>query len=157
MATKSITLPSAQLTVPANEENNRPFLTNQSDKTVTVKIEAEGQWNYGDPEKHGINKLVDADGNPEPNPEAKPKLRYPDIRPAALVALKDNKPVAHGKNQTIELKPGETVSFINNDQAGIYTDNKGSQTVKWKVVGASSSTSSSGQNSGGSGSQLNQR
>lgn len=156
MATKGITLPSGQLTVPANEENNRPFLTNQSDKTVTVKIEAEGQWNYGDPEKHGINKLVDADGNPEPNPEAKPKLRYPDIRPAALVALKDNKPVAHGKNQTIELKPGETVSFINNDQPGIYTDNKGSQTVKWKVVGASSSTSSSGQNSVPSGSQLNQ-
>lgn len=128
-----ITLPSDQLTVEAKEDKDLPALTNQSDKTITLKIHAEGQRNFGEASYYGINKFVDADGNPE-GKELEQYMHSRHIKPAALLALKHNQAVAHGKEQTIELKPGETVSFINNDIPGWYSDNKGSQTVKWSVV-----------------------
>jgi len=128
-----IALPTGEITVFANEEQNLPILTNESDKTITLKLEAEGLWNYGD--TWIFAKEVDANGNSE-NTGREPYVRFPHITPAALVAVKNDQAVASGKEQTVELKPGETVSFIHNDQPGVYADNRGTQTVKWSILSA---------------------
>ncbi|MEY3866634.1 MAG: hypothetical protein RLZZ338_525 [Cyanobacteriota bacterium] len=128
-----IALPTGEITVFANEETNLPILTNESDKTITLKLEAEGLWTYGDSQIFA--KEVDANGNSEKTGR-EPYVRFPHITPAALVAVKNDQAVASGKEQKVELKPGETVSFINNDQPGVYGDNHGSQTVKWSIFSA---------------------
>lgn len=128
-----IALPTGEITVFANEEKNLPILTNESDKTITLKLEAEGLWTYGDSQIFA--KEVDANGNSEKTGR-EPYVRFPHIVPAALVAVKNDQAVASGKEQKVELKPGETVSFINNDQPGVYGDNHGSQTVKWSIFSA---------------------
>lgn len=128
-----ISLPTGEITVFANEEKNLPILTNESDKTITLKLEAEGLWTYGDTQIFA--KEVDANGNSEQTGR-QPYVRFPHITPAALVAVKNDQAVASGKEQKVELKPGETLSFINNDQPGVYGDNHGTQTVKWSIFSA---------------------
>ena len=124
-------LPDGQLTVFANEEVNLPKLTNTLNKPVTLKVEASGQWNFGtDPNPANI---VDANGSArdrDQNGFLFP-MRYAGFKPSTLMALKNNQVVASGKSQTIALQPGETVSFIMNDQPGIYFDNTGSQVLKY--------------------------
>ncbi|XWK87981.1 MAG: hypothetical protein U7127_27980 [Phormidium sp.] len=128
-----IELPSGELTVEATEEKDLPTLMNESDKTITVKIEAEGKWNYGN--SWIFAKEVDANGNSETSGQ-EAKMRFSNIKPAALVTVKYDKAVGSGKEQNIQLKPGEVVSFINNDEPGYYFDNSGTQTVKWSIVSA---------------------
>lgn len=128
-----IELPSGELIVEATEEENLPTLINESDKTITLKIQAEGMWNYGD--TWIFAKQVDANGNWE-NSGQEQYMRFPNIKPAALVAVKNEQVLGSGKEQTIQLKPGEVVSFINNDERGYYFDNSGSQTVKWSILSA---------------------
>lgn len=128
-----IVLPSGEITVFANEEQDLPSLTNDTDKTIALKLQAEGLWTYGD--TWIFAKEVDADGNSE-NTGRQSFVRFPNIPPAALVALKNDQAVASGKEQTVELKPGESVSLINNDQQGVYADNSGTQTVKWSIASA---------------------
>jgi|LakMenEpi03Aug12_release.lakeMendotaPanAssembly.Ray.scaffolds.fasta_scaffold192664_2 hypothetical protein len=124
-------LPDGTLTVFANEEVNLPKLTNTLGKSVTLKLQASGQWNFGtDPNPANI---VDANGSTrdrDQNGFLFPML-FSGIKPSTLVALKNNQVVASGKSQTISLQPGETVSFIMNDQPGIYSDNTGSQILKY--------------------------
>ncbi|OCR00368.1 hypothetical protein BCD67_00710 [Oscillatoriales cyanobacterium USR001] len=127
---QTFVLPSGEFVVFANQEDNLPGLTNESDKKITLKIQAEGLWTYGDSDI--FSKQVDANGNTE-NPWRQPHLRFPNITPAALVAEKNGQALASGKEQMFELNPGESVSFINNDQPGVYGDNSGSQTVKWSI------------------------
>ncbi|MCL1466002.1 LecA/PA-IL family lectin [Argonema galeatum] len=131
MTKSSIKLPSGELTVFAKEEKNLPSLTNQSDKTITLKIQAEGKWSYGG--KDAFASQVDGDGNTAQTGR-NPYMRFPDVTPAALVAVIDGKPVGSGKEHTIEIPPGKTVSFINNDQPGVYGDNSGSLTIKWSIA-----------------------
>lgn len=128
-----IVLPSDEITVFAHEEQNLPSLTNESDKTITLKLQAEGLWNYGD--SWLFAQQVDANGNSE-NTGRQSYVRFPNIAPAALVCVKNDQPVASGKEQTVELKPGETVFLLNNDQPGVYADNSGTQTVKWSILSA---------------------
>lgn len=78
---------------------------------------------------------MDGDGNTAQTGR-NPYMHFPDITPSALVAVKNGQAVASGKEQTIELSPGEFVSFINNDQPGVYGDNSGTQTVKWSIASA---------------------
>jgi len=124
-------LPDGTLTVFANEEVNLPKLTNTLGKSVTLKVQASGQWNFGtDPNPANI---VDANGSTrdrDQNGFLFP-MRFSGIKPSTLVALKNNQVVASGKSQTISLQPGETVSFVMNDQPGIYSDNTGSQILKY--------------------------
>ena len=143
MAKTDILLPSGELTVHANEEKNLPSLTNASDKKIALKIQAEGLWTYGSHSTFG--KQVDANGNSEKTPYDG-NVRFPNLRPATLVAMKNNQPVASGKEQTIELTPGETISFINNDAPGIYGDNKGSLKVKWSIASVKSSNGTAASN-----------
>jgi plastocyanin len=128
-----IELPSGELIVEATEEQDLPTLMNESDKTITLKIEAQGLWNYGDTSIYA--KEVDANGNWESSGQ-EPKMRFSNIKPAALVTIKYDQAIGSGKEQTIQLKPGEVVSFINNDETGYYFDNSGTQTVKWSIVSA---------------------
>lgn len=124
-------LPDGTLTVFANEEVNLPKLTNTLGKSVTLKLQASGQWNFGtDPNPANS---VDADGSNrdrDQNGFLYP-MRFSGVKPSTLVALKNNQVVASGKSQTISLQPGETVSFVMNDQPGIYSDNTGSQILKY--------------------------
>jgi hypothetical protein len=124
-------LPDGTLTVFAKEEVNLPKLTNTLNKPVTLKLEATGQWNFGtDPNPANI---VDANGSAldrDQNGFLFP-MRFSGVKPSTLVALKNNQVVASGKSQTISLQPGETVSFIMNDQPGVYYDNTGSQLLKY--------------------------
>ncbi|MFB2895907.1 hypothetical protein ACE1CI_23605 [Aerosakkonemataceae cyanobacterium BLCC-F50] len=128
-----IELPSGELTVEATEEQDLPTLMNESDKTITLKIEAEGKWNYGN--SWIFAKEVDANGNAETSGQ-EAKMRFSKIKPAALVTVKYDQAIGSGKEQTIQMKPGEVVSFINNDETGYYFDNSGTQTVKWSIVSA---------------------
>lgn len=128
-----IELPTGELTVEATEEENLPTLMNESDKTITLKVQAEGLWNYGDTSIFA--KEVDANGNAETSGQ-EAKMRFSNIKPAALVTIKYDQAIGNGKEQTIQLKPGEVVSFINNDEPGYYFDNSGSQTVTWSIVSA---------------------
>ncbi|MGK7902499.1 MAG: hypothetical protein AB4352_13980 [Hormoscilla sp.] len=127
-----IELPRGSFTVRANAENNLPELTNKSERSLTIKILASGEWNYGS--RNIYAAYVTANGNGDA--AHKGKMKYPDIPPAALVVVQDGKAVAYGQNQTIKLEPEETVFFINNDRAGFYWDNSGSQTVTWEVLQA---------------------
>jgi hypothetical protein len=124
-------LPDGTLTVFANEEVNLPKLTNTLKKSVTLKLQASGQWNFGtDPNPANI---VDANGSTrdrDQNGNLFP-MRFSGFKPSTLMALKNNQVVASGKSQTISLQAGETVSFIMNDQPGIYRDNTGSQILKY--------------------------
>lgn len=129
-----ITLPTGELTVYANQEQDLPQLKNETDKTITLKLQAEGLWDYGDTEV--FVKKVDANGNSE-NSGREPYMRFPNITPAALVAIKNDQALASGKEQLVELQAGETVSLMNNDQPGVYGDNSGTQTVKWSIWSAS--------------------
>ena len=138
MTSSKITLPSGEITVFANEEKNLPKLTNNSDKTIKLKIKAEGKWSYGGQDTFA--NQVDGDGNTAQTGR-NPYMRFPDITPSALVAVKKGKAVASGKEQTIELSPGEFVSFINNDQPEVYSDNSGSLIIKWSIAGISSNGS----------------
>ncbi len=139
MTVSSVTLPSGEISVFANEENNLPSLTNTTNKTIKLKIQAEGKWSYGG--DNAFANQVDGDGNTEKTGRD-PYMRFPDITPAALVAVKNGQAVASGKEQIIELSPSESVSFINNDQPGVYGDNSGSLTIKWSIAGISSDGSS---------------
>ena len=138
MTSSKITLPSGEITVFANEEKNLPKLTNNSDKTIKLKIQAEGKWSYGGEDTFA--NQVDGDGNTAQTGR-NPFMRFPNITPSALVAMKKGQPVASGKAQTVELSPGEFVSFINNDQPGVYDDNSGSLIIKWSIAGISSNGS----------------
>lgn len=128
-----IELPSGELTVEATEEENLPTLINESDKTITLKVQAEGIWNYGD--TWIFANQVDANGNSESSGQEQ-KMRFSGIKPAALVTVKYDKAIGSGKEQTVQLKPGELISFINNDEPGYYFDNSGTQTIKWSIVSA---------------------
>lgn len=146
MSKSSITLPIGELTVQATEENNLPSLTNTSDKRVTLKIQAEGKWSYGG--KDAFANQVDGNGNVTQTGR-NTYMRFPDITPAALVAVKNNQAVASGKDQTISLEPGESVFFINNDQPGVYADNSGSLTIKWSIAAINPGNGNSSTKQGG--------
>jgi hypothetical protein len=106
---------------------NPPSLTNNSGSTVTVAITATGEWSLlkadfatSDPDIIRYKKLVDGDGLPREKRDEKFKFKYPNLNPAILVGeIKDaagnTKSTVSGKQQSFELQPGDSVSFIIND------------------------------------------
>lgn len=127
-------LKSGTLILLATQNTNLPSLTNTLKEPITVKIKAEGKWNFGqDVGQDKYGELVDANGNSKYD-RNNSAMKFPAFYAATLVALKNNQPVASGKEQTIELLPGETVSFINNDAINGYSDNSGTQTINYSFV-----------------------
>lgn len=120
---------SKRFTLLANQTTNLPSLINGLNNSVSVNIFAEGQWNYGS--QSPFSKLVNANGNPGSAGRYQANLRFPNVNPAALVSVKNNKVFGFGMQHSFELLPNETVSFINNDAVGNYGDNSGSQTITY--------------------------
>ena len=120
---------STSLILPAYQETNLPSLTNGLNNPVSVKIFAEGKWNYGS--QSPFSTLVNANGNPGSAGRYQANLRFSNVSPAALVTVKNNKVFASGMQHSFELLPSEIVFFINNDAVGNYGDNSGSQTITY--------------------------
>jgi len=128
---------------------NPPALTNNSGSTVTVAITATGEWSLikadfatSDPDLIRYKKLVDADGLPREKRDEKFNLKYPNLNPAALVGeIKDaagkTKSTVSGKQQSFELQPGDSVSFIINDDEKWYGDNAGKLTLSYSATAKS--------------------
>ena len=119
-----------------------PYIANEQDKSIKVKLDIEGNWNYGPNE---FNALVGFEGNESmaPKERADGDLLFTEIRPAMLVAFTienqgefQYKPIAYGEQlqREITLQPGARLYFINNDQPGYYNDNDKELTVEWTIV-----------------------
>jgi hypothetical protein len=125
---------------------NPPSLTNNSGSTVTVAITATGEWSLlnanfatSDPDIIRYKKLVDGDGLPREKRDEKFKFKYPNLNPAILVGeIKDaagkTKSTVSGKQQSFELQPLDSVSFIINDDEKWYGDNAGKLTIAYSAT-----------------------
>jgi hypothetical protein len=118
-------------------------LTNVSNHAVKVEITSTGQWcliNFEtpDPKLAKYKRLTDGDGyEPDKNAESY-KLKYPHLKPAALVSeIKDAegnvKSSFGGKQQSLKLEPGETLSFVMNDDPHYFNNNAGQLTISYSV------------------------
>ena len=103
-------------------------------RTIRVRFETSDTWNYGGTE--GYVQQVDGDGHAG---GAIRDARFPNAQPCSLVSFRNGLAnpefVASGKVQTVDIQPGETLFFINNDQPGYYGDNSGRLVVRWTIVG----------------------
>ncbi|MFB2738303.1 hypothetical protein [Umezakia ovalisporum] len=125
----------------ATELTSPPALLNNSGSTVTITLTATGQWSLinfetSDPTLIKYKTPVDGDGHPRDKNDEKYKLKYPQSNPGALVAeIKDakgnTKSTVSGKQQSFELQPGETVSFLINDDPKWYGNNAGKLTISY--------------------------
>ena len=130
----------------ATDNTNLTGFINTSDKPLTVSITAEGKWSLLKPDfatsDPGIIKYktpVDGDGCVRDKNDEKFKFKYPTLNTAALVAeVKDAKgnlkSSVAGKKQTIELLPGESVSFTINDDPAYFKDNAGQLKIAYSIV-----------------------
>ena len=64
---------------------------------------------------------------------------FPEVKIGAIVAeIKDVKgqlkSLISGKEQTFELEPGESVSFIINDDPNFYENNNGEAIINYSVI-----------------------
>jgi hypothetical protein len=125
---------------------NPPALTNNSGSTVTVAITAAGEWSLlnanfvtSDPTLIRYKKPVDGDGLPREKSDEKFPFKYPNLNPAILVGeIKDakgnTKSTVSGKQQSFELQPGDSVSFIINDDPKWYGDNAGKLALSYSAT-----------------------
>jgi hypothetical protein len=133
--------------LPAIQDKDLPGFTNTSDKPVTIKIQATGTWAYVNqgrqvsPEFEQYKVPFDGDGfkTKAGTTETSAKLKYPKLPGGALVATVTNakgelKAEVSGKDQSIELQPGESVKFGFNDETTEYGDNAGSLKINYSVV-----------------------
>jgi hypothetical protein len=133
--------------LPATQDKDLPGFTNTSGKPVTVKIQAAGTWAFVNqsrqvsPEFEAFKVPFDGDGfkTKAGTTGTNPKLKYPRLPGGALVATVTNakgelKAEVSGKDQSIELQPGESVKFGFNDETTEYADNAGSLKINYSVV-----------------------
>ena len=121
-----------------------PSLINNSGSAISVTIAATGQWSLVSPATSDSTLAkyktpVDGDGYPRDQSDEKYAFKYPKLNPAALVAeIKDasgnTKSTFSGKQQSFELQPGETVSFIINDDPKWYGNNVGNLTIGYSAT-----------------------
>jgi hypothetical protein len=138
------TSPAGSFDLLATQDKDLPGLTNSSDKLLTVAIAAEGQWSLinfetSDPSLIKYKTPVDGDGYVRDKNDEKFKFKYPTLNPAALVAeVKDAKgnlkSSVGGKKQDIALLPGESVSFIMNDDPAYFKNNAGQLKIAYSIV-----------------------
>ncbi|MDB9468880.1 hypothetical protein [Dolichospermum circinale] len=119
-------------------------LTNVSDHPVEVTITSTGRWSLinfetSDPKLVKYKTWTDGDGYVRDQNDKKYKFKYPHLNPAALVAeIKDAqgnvKSSFGGKEQNLKLQPGDTLSFIINDDPGYFKNNLGSLTISYSIA-----------------------
>ena len=95
-----------------------------------------------DPNIIRYKKLVDGDGLTREKSDEKFKFKYPNLNPAILVGeIKDaagkTKSTVGGKQQSFELQPLDSVSFIINDDEKWYGDNAGKLTIAYSATAKS--------------------
>jgi hypothetical protein len=145
MALSSIgsTTQTGSLELLSTQFTDLPALINNSGSTITVAITATGQWSLiketSDPSLIKYKAPVDGDGYTRDQNDEKFAFKYPQLNPAALVGeIKDakgnTKSTVSGKQQSFELQPGETVSFIINDDPKWYGNNSGKLTIAYSVT-----------------------
>jgi hypothetical protein len=128
----------------STQEVPLPALTNVSDHPVEVTITSTGEWSLinfktSDPKLVKYTTLTDGNGYVRDENDKKYKFKYPHLNPAALVAeIKDSegnvKSSFGGKEQNLELQPGDTLSFIINDDPGYFKNNFGSLTISYSIA-----------------------
>jgi hypothetical protein len=128
----------------ATQLNNPPALANNSGSTVTVSLTATGQWTLinfatSDPSLVKYKTPVDGNGHVRDKNDEKFGFKYPNLNPGALVGeIKDakgnTKSTVSGKQQSFELQPGDTISFVINDDPKWYADNTGKLTIAYSVT-----------------------
>ena len=128
----------------ATQLNNPPALANNSGSTVTVSLTATGQWaliNFAtsDPSLVKYKTPVDGNGHVRDKNDEKFGFKYPNLNPGSLVGeIKDakgnTKSTVSGKQQSFELQPGDTISFVINDDPKWYADNTGKLTIAYSVT-----------------------
>jgi hypothetical protein len=128
----------------ATQLNNPPALANNSGSTVTVSLTATGQWTLinfatSDPSLVKYKTPVDGNGHVRDKNDEKFGFKYPNLNPGALVGeIKDakgnTKSTVSGKQQSFELQPGDTISFVINDDTQWYADNTGKLTIAYSVT-----------------------
>ena len=137
------TSPAGSFDLLATQDTDLPELRNTSDKPLIVAITAEGQWRLinfetSDPSIIKYKTKVDGDGYARDKNDEKFKFKYPKLNPAALVAeVKDAKgnvkSSVGGKKQDVALLPGESVSFIMNDDPAYFKNNDGQVKIKYAI------------------------
>ena len=128
----------------ATQLNNPPALANNSGSTVTVSLTATGQWTLinfatSDPSLVKYKTPVDGNGHVRDKNDEKFGFKYPNLNPGALVGeIKDakgnTKSTVSGKQQSFELQPGDTISFVINDDPKWYADNTGKLTIAYSAT-----------------------
>ncbi|MEB3123438.1 MAG: hypothetical protein VKL41_19720 [Snowella sp.] len=128
----------------ATQIKNPPALANDSSSTITITLTATGQWSLinfetSDPSLIKYKTPVDGDGYPRDKNDEKYNFKYPTLNPAALVGeIKDakgnTKSTVSGKQQSFELQPGDTVSFVINDDEKYYGNNTGKLTLSYSAT-----------------------
>ncbi len=115
--------------VPAISSEGVAF-TNPTEKEVLIEFSPSGEWSF----KPG--KQTTAAGILHPEEPLLGELKYPNLPAYALVVFdKLNRNVEEvGTKKTIRLKPGQTLTFVKNDETAWYCDNSGSITVAWSVL-----------------------
>ena len=130
----------------ATQYTDLPSLANTSGEAIKIAITATGQWylvkpdfatNY--PSLVKYKTPVDGDGYARDQNDQKFNFKYPQLNPGALVAeIKDlqgnTKSTVSGKQQNFELQPGDTVSFIINDDPKWYSNNAGKLTIGYSTT-----------------------
>jgi len=119
-------------------------LTNVSDHPVEVTITSTGEWSLidfetSDPQLIKYRRLTDGDGYERDQNDEKYRFKYPHLNPGALVSeVKDAKgnvkSSVGGKQQNLELQPGETLSFVMNDDSNYFKNNTGKLTISYSIA-----------------------
>ena len=117
---------------------------------MTVSLTATGQWaliNFAtsDPSLVKYKTPVDGNGHVRDKNDEKFGFKYPNLNPGSLVGeIKDakgnTKSTVSGKQQSFELQPGDTISFVINDDPKWYADNTGKLTIAYSVTAKATDT-----------------
>ena len=128
----------------ATQEVPLTVLTNVSDHPVEVTITSTGEWSLinfetSDPKLVKYTRLTDGNGYVRDQNDENYKFKYPHLNPAALIAeIKDAKgnvkSSVGGKQQSLELQPGDSLSFIINDDASYFQNNFGKLTITYSIA-----------------------
>lgn len=131
------------LSLPTNKDKGLPGFINTSKKPVTIKLQALNKLALLSPDAKVDQSVlkykteVDADGYGSAVEGT--TLKYPEFKLGVLVGeIKDaqgkTKSLISGKEQTFELQPSESVTFIVNDDVKSYADNIGTLKLDYSVV-----------------------
>ncbi|RYZ68784.1 MAG: hypothetical protein EOP09_08900 [Proteobacteria bacterium] len=119
-------------------EMNGYSIYNPYGKKITVNyvIDKDDQWNYGtraNPSFNGVDP-----SNPNLKQFSKNSV-VPDTRQGTLLLRKGDDYETSPNSGSLEIYPGDGVSFLMNDELGKYSDNSGALSISWRCQDCSQS------------------